>query len=228
MTITTSPSVSTQTPPFRGGVWWAAAAAFLVGGLLQLAEFLLEPGSASTTARLDWWLAHPVRMDWSQAAGIAAIPFLLVGAAMMWRLARTDSPRLAVTALLVVAVAMIGLGAVHGIEFAARWAAIGGHDDAAKTILDLQEPRLPGIVTVIMFLPAAVIGNVLMVIALWRSRFVPKLAAIGLVAFVVLDFVASQEVISHAATVVVGAVVGWSIVTGYQRSTPARASFAAD
>lgn len=228
MTIAMSPPASTRDLPFTGRTRWLAAASFLTGALLQLAEFLLEPQSSTTAGRIDWWLANPGRMDFSQAAGIAAIPFLLLGAAMMWRLARADSPKLAGIALVVIATAMIGLGVVHGIELGARWAAIAGNSGAAQAVLDANDPRVPGIVTVVMFLPMAVIGNLLMAVALFRSRFVPRAVAIGLAAFVILDFVADLGVISHAVTVAVGLVLAWSIVSGFQRNAPARRSSAAD
>jgi hypothetical protein len=213
--------------PFTGWSRWLAASAFLTGAALQLAEFVLEPENDDKAQRLDWWTHHATRMDWSQATGILAIAFLLAGIAMMWQLGRVDSPRIATTAAIVLGTAMIGLGLVHGIELAARIALIAGDPTGARAILDFSHPRLPGVVGFVMFVPAAAIGNLLMTAALWRSRFVPKVAAGLLVAFVALDFVADLGVISHAVTLLTGAIVGWAIVTGYERKPSAAAGPAA-
>jgi chromate transport protein ChrA len=229
MTITDRTSTTSMGAPrpFTGATRWPAAAAFLIGGALQLAEFILEPEASDTAKRLEWWGRHPVRMDWSQGVGILAIAFLLVGIAMMWQISRLDSPRTATVAAIVLGTAMIGLGLVHGIELAARWALLAGHGDAARAILDVGDPRLPGTIGFVMFLPAAVLGNLLMMVALWRSRYVPRFAAVLLIAFVVLDFIADQGVVSHAVTLLTGLIVGWAIVARYQRKSTSTAAQAA-
>ena len=45
--------------PLVGRTRWYAATLFVIGGLLQLAEFLLEPEHDSSRAGWRWWLAHP-------------------------------------------------------------------------------------------------------------------------------------------------------------------------
>jgi hypothetical protein len=219
MTVRIEEDRRLETPAERSGGLgrWLVAAVLVLGGALQLAEFLLEPDHPETASRLAWWSQHESSLDWSQAAGIAAILSLLVGVVVMWQLTRVDSPKLATTAAVVLGSAMIGIALVHGVELAAHWALDAGHGDAAKAILDVKQPRLPGIVGFVMFLPAAVVGNLLMTAALWRSRFVPKAAAVLVVVFVVLDFAIGQEVISHATTLLEGLLLGWVVVTGYQR-----------
>ncbi len=125
MQVATQPVLSAAPSPLRGPARWWAAGVFLVGAVLQLLEFLLEPQVDDPRARIAWWLTHEVQMDWSQACGIMAIPLLLMGAAVMWRLTRDNSRRIAMAALVSLTMAMIGLGLVHGVELAARWAAAG-------------------------------------------------------------------------------------------------------
>lgn len=219
--------LGSTTPPFTGRSRWLAASVFAIGAALQLAESLLEPESSNTAHRLAWWANHPQRMDWSQAMGILAVVFLLLGIAVMWLLTRRDTPRVATTAAVLMSTAMIGLGVVHGIELAARWAMIGGHADAAQVILTASSPRLPGVVGFVLFLPAAALGNLVMAAALWRSRSVPRATALLLVAFVLLDFVVDIGVVSHAALLSAGLVVGWAIITGYRRNGSAKPAPAA-
>lgn len=230
MTIVSEPHIAhsgSVTPPFTGRFRWLAAPVFAIGAALQVAESLLEPESSNTAHRLAWWADHPHRMDWSQATGILAIAFLLVGVAVMWLLTRGDTPRVATTAAVLMSTAMIGLGIVHGIELAARWAMVSGHADAAQVILSASNPRLPGVVGFTMFLPAAALGNLVMAAALWRSRSVPRVTALLLVAFVVLDFVVDIGVVSHTALLIAGLVIGWAIITGYRRNGSAKPAPAA-
>lgn len=217
MNIASQVSTIVAPHPIMGGKRWLAASIFLIGASLQVVEFLLEPGFDHPAARISWWLDHSTRVDWSQACGILAIPFLLVGAAIMWRLARADSPKIALTALIILSTAMIGLGLVHGVELAARWVAIAGDSPAAESILEASDPRLPGMVGFVMFMPMAIAGNLLLMIALLRSRFLPRTLAILLLGFVILDFAADQELIAHLTDLATGAIVAWAIVTGYQR-----------
>ena len=197
---------------------WPVAVVLVLGGALQLAEFLLEPEQSDSASRVQWWLAHGTRLQLSQALGLVAVLLLLIGVTVLWRLTRTDSRRLSAGALLLTASAMVGLAAVHGVELAAYWAAQGAGQPAAVSILDVSSPGIAGIVGFVMFLPAAVIGNLLMAAALWRSRYVPRVVAALLVAFVVLDFAAGQGVISHATTFAQGLMLAWAVLTGYERS----------
>lgn len=203
--------------PFAGPARWLGACALAIGGALQLAEALLEPESSNNTQRLAWWAAHQDRMDWSQAVGILALPFLVLGAIVIWRLAKEQSPRIAAVGVAMMTTAMIGLGLVHGVELSARWAALAGHTDAAKVILEAKDPRLPGAIGMIMFLPVAIIGVLLMSVALWRSRQVPRVTGLLLAAFAVIDFAVDQEAISHAALVAAGIAIAWAVFSGYSR-----------
>ncbi len=198
-----------------------AAATFVAGGLLQLLAFLLEPGDQEGAARVAWWLAHPGRIELSQTAGLLSVAGLVGTFWFAYPLLRAGSRRVAAVAVAALLTAMVGLAAVQGIELAAYWSASGGHPDAAVTILGVADPGIAGIVGFVMFLPMAVVGNVLAAIAMWRSRFVPRLTPLVVVAFSVLDFGAGLGVLSHAVNLVTGLLLAWSVLTRYARSTPA-------
>ncbi len=218
----------TSEHPVPRSLRWPVAVVLALAGTFQLAEFLLEPEQANNQTRVQWWLAHGTRLELSQTLGLVAVLLLLIGTGVLWLLTRTDSRRVAAAAALLTVSAMVGLAAVHGIEMAAHWAAQSQGEQAALSILDVTSPGVAGITGFIMFLPAAVIGNLLMAVAIWRSRFVPRPVAWLVLAFVVLDFVAQQGVISHAATCAQGLLLAWAVVTGYSRSAHAPRARRAD
>ncbi len=204
-------------PPITGADRFAAAVLLVTGAALQLAEFLFEPPLKDTGARLDWWTAHPDRMDWSQAAGLLAIPFLIGGFLVMTRLARSHSRRLTGVAVVALTGAMTGLAAIHGVELAARWALLDGNRAIATAILEGSDLRLPGIVLAVLFFGGALLGTVTINVALWRSPYVPRVAVLLGVAFIALDLVAGLGRLGHAASLGAGLVLAWAVVTGYVR-----------
>ncbi|TWD74837.1 hypothetical protein FB561_6271 [Kribbella amoyensis] len=205
-------------PVFTGRIRWVAALLVTVGAALQVAEFLLEPGSDTTASRVAWWVAHPDRIEWSKAAGLLAVPFLLGQVYVTVTIARRHSRRIATAAAVCLTAAMTGLAAIQGAELAALFATRAGHQDAAIAILDSSEPTVPGVLLLVMFLGGALIGTVLINIALWRSPYAPRLVVIFGVTFVVLDIVLQQGVAGHLAALAAGLVLAWAIVTGYVRT----------
>jgi hypothetical protein len=220
---TTEPQIAAPAPamPFVGAARWRAACLLVTGAALQVVEFVCERPAKTTGARLDWWTAHPDRLGVSQAAGTLAIPFLIGAVLMMWRLARAQSPKLATIAASALMCAMVGLSAIHGLELAASMALKAGHRPAAATILDGTNVGLPGAVLFVLFLGGALLGTVTMDIALWRSRFVPRLAVVFAVAFIVFDFAIGWGVVSHTFALLSGIVLAWAVVTGYAREPKA-------
>ena len=82
-----------------GRTRWYAATLFVVGGLLQLAEFLLEPEHDSSRARVAWWLAHSTQLQLAQTAGLLAMAFMIGTFWFAYRLLRVQSPRLSAVAV---------------------------------------------------------------------------------------------------------------------------------
>lgn len=204
--------------PLTGSVRWLAAAMLVAGGSLQLLEFLLEPAFASSEDRVDWWLAHGTQLELSQTFGILAIPFMLGGFWVVHVLGREHARRTVTVAVALLFSAMVGLASIHGVELAARFAAQQGDPATAIGILDVSQPGISGIATIVMFLPAAVLGNLLLAVAMWRSPYVPRLVIVLALAFAVLDFAGGLGVLGHASALASDAVLGWALVTGFVRS----------
>jgi hypothetical protein len=78
-----------------------------------------------------------------------------------------------------------------------------------------------------MFLGCAFLGNLLVAVALWRSRYVPRLVPVLVLAFVVLDFLAGQGLLSHALDLGTDCLFAWACLAGHVRmprvATPAGA-----
>ena len=163
-------------PVFRGRSRWAAAALVTVGAALQVVEFVLEPAAQDTAkARLAWWLEHPDRLEWSQAAGLLAIPFLIGGFAVMVALTRRHSRRLA---------GGRRRRTDHGDDRAGRRSTGSSSRPAWSPRPATPTPRWrsstapgtasPAIVLFVMFLGGALVGTLTIYIAMWRSPYVPR------------------------------------------------------
>jgi hypothetical protein len=208
---------SAARPVFTGRARWVAAAVLLAGPLLQAIEFLLATDARENAARVAAWAADPDRTGLAQASGLLAVPCLLGGIAVLVALARGRSPRLAWTAGILMAVAMVGLAGVHGVELAAYGLARSGDLNAATSVLDGNSLGLPGGVMLVMFLGAATLGTLTMAVAVWQSPLVPRLAAVCLLAFAVLDFALGQGILGHLVNLAGFALVAAAVVVGYAR-----------
>jgi hypothetical protein len=217
-TLTSRPTAADTSFPLNRSARLVAAALFVGGGLLQLAEFILENPVDDPAARIAWWLAHDTRTQLSQTVGLLAVPLMIGSFLFGYRLIREQSRRLATVAISMLVCAMVGLAMVHGVEFAARWAAVAGHTDGAVAVLEGDQPGVPGVVGFVMFLGCAFLGNLLVAVALWRSRYVPRPVPVLVLAFVVLDFVAGQGLVSHALDLATDGLFAWACLAGYIRS----------
>jgi hypothetical protein len=220
---TPSPTHQDLVHPIQGRSRWVAAALLTLGGLLQVVEFVLEPPFGTTADRIAWWADHPTRIGLSQAAGIAAIPFLIGGFLTMARLTRQHSRRLSAVAVSMLTCGMVGLALVHGVEMTANWLVRAGDLSAARTVLDVTSPGAAGIVTFVFFLVGAMLGCLVLLAALVRSAYVPRLAPVFMLAFIALDFALGSGVAGHLAGLAAGVVLAWAVVTGYVR-TPRKAA----
>jgi hypothetical protein len=226
-TLTNRPTAADTSFPLNRSARLVAAALFVGGGLLQLAEFILENPVDDPAARVAWWLAHDTRTQLSQTVGLLAVPVMIGSFLFGYHLIREQSRRLSAVAISMLVCAMTGLAMVHGVEFAARWAAVAGHTDGAVAVLQGDQPGIPGVVGFAMFLGCAFLGNLLVAIALWRSRYVPRPVPVLVLAFVVLDFVAGQGLVSHALDLGTDCLFAWACLAGCVRmprvATPAGA-----
>jgi hypothetical protein len=204
---------------FSGPTRWVIAILVVIGPLLQAIEFLLESGQEETAARVAFWSEFPGRTELSMASGLLAVPFLLGGVAVIVALTRTHSRRLAWLGGALMGFGMVGLAAAHGYELAAFGFAQAGNLPGAESILNAESLGLPGVVLLLMFLGGAFLGTLTMVVAIWRSPYVPRIVVLFLLAFAVLDFAAGQGVISHLVNLMGFTILAVAILTGYSRSS---------
>ena len=204
--------------PIQGRSRWVAAALLTLGALLQVAEFVLEPSFKTSEQRIAWWTDHPIQIGLSQAAGLLAIPLLIGSFWCTALLTREHSRRLTALAMAMLTCGMVGLADIHGVEMAANWLAQGGGSDAALTVLEVEQPGVPGVVMLVLFLVGVMVGTLVLLVALVRSAYVPRLAPVFLLAFMVLDFAAAMGLAGHLAGLAMGVVLAWAVVTGYVRT----------
>jgi hypothetical protein len=230
MTVFVEPPTASSAQPSDGRypiarrMRWPAAVVLALGGILETLPFQLEPEQEDARQRVAWWAEHGTRMQLAQTAGLLTVFFLLLGTYLVWKLVREDSRRLAAVGALMIVSAMVGLAVVNGVELAAYWASRTSGADAAVAILDVKDPGVAGIVGFVMFLPMAVLGNLLWAIAMWRSLYVPRVVAGLVIAFVILDFVLNQGVLSHVSEAVQGLLLAWTVVTARVREPRAKAA----
>jgi hypothetical protein len=216
--IERNPQGAANTPVFTGGSRWAAGALVVTGAALQVVEFALASSTDDNVARVADWVARPERAEASMAVGLLAVPFLLGGFVVMLSIARRHSRRLAVAAGACLILAMCGLAGVHGFEMAALAQALGGDPEAAVAILDGEHVGASTVALMIMFMGGAVFGTTLLAIVIWRSPLLPRLAALGIIAFGVTDFAAGLPVPAHLVALANSVLIAWAVVTGYTRT----------
>ncbi|HWQ11611.1 MAG TPA: hypothetical protein VNL77_02360 [Roseiflexaceae bacterium] len=210
-------------PVFTGRSRWAAAVVLVTGTLLQVIEFLLGDAPDDNAARVAFWAEHPSRIDLSMVSGMLAVPFLIGGFAVLVALTRARSPRLAWTAGTFLTFAMVGLAVVHGYELAAYGLTRSGDLAAATAALNGDHLGLPGVVFFVMFLGGAILGTLALAAAVWRSPLVPRIVAVCILAFAVLDFALGQGVVGHLVNLAGFAIAAVAVVAGYSRQPRADA-----
>ncbi len=208
--------------PIQGSARWSAVILLTAGSFLQVIEFLLEPAAASTGQRMAWWADHSTRISLSQAAGIVAIPFLIGGFWTMGRLAREHSRRTTAVAVSMLTAGMVGLAIVHGVELVANWLVQGGQVEAARVVLEGNDTGAATIATMVLFMGGAMGGSLVLLVPLFRSPYVPRLAPAFLALFMVLDFALGSGVAGHLAGFAGGVVLAWAVVVGYMRTAPSK------
>lgn len=168
-----------------------AAVVLIAGATLQLIEEMIEPPFATDTERFAWMAQHTTLHAVDIGIGLAAIPLLITAVLLLARLAGR-MPRLARTGAAICVVGFCGLAAVHGFEYAELAMLDAGVSPATvETAVGTVEPAIviPFMAT---FLGALSVGLPLLLIALWRSRSVPRGAIVTSFAFTLLDFVGPE------------------------------------
>ncbi|WP_431904237.1 hypothetical protein [Nonomuraea sp. bgisy101] len=171
------------------GAGRAGAAAVLLGtGLCWAAAAIIGPAWSQPESP-HWAAAHPTRAGLALTFDILSIP-LLIGTMLVWLLlARPGAPRLAWSGAALLTGAAAGQGIVEGVELAGYLIAQSDRIDplAYSDVLG-SGSGLPMVVFEVLFMGGASLGLLLMMIALWRSRAVPRVACALLVVLQAAEF----------------------------------------
>jgi hypothetical protein len=193
---------------------WTTAGVLVTGAALQVVEFLLERAPDDPAQRVAWWVEHQDRTAAAMSCGLLAVPFLLWGFAAVLSLTVRESGRLSVAAGALLTLAMVGLAGVHGVEMTGFALAASGDTAAAVSVMAVTQPVAPLVVLLVIFLGGAVLGTLTLATAIWRSSALPRVAALGVVAFAVLDFAVSSSLVSHVVALANSGVLAWAVVSG--------------
>jgi hypothetical protein len=169
----------------------AGAFTFIASGLLWVLADVIGFGKDGVES-LAWTAAHPTLAGIGLTADIVAVPFLY-GATLVWLLLSLRASRkLAIIGATMLTFGLAAQATLNGIGMAAFLVAVRNKVDLAvfNTALgDGTDVTVPTVAFMAMFFIGAFVGIVIMMVAVWRSRALPRPAAALLVAFQVAGFV---------------------------------------
>jgi hypothetical protein len=165
-----SPAAS-WTPAARHG----AAAALSLGGLLWMAaEVTHMDGSGVDT--MQWAAAHPTWAGLTLASDFVGTALLMFALPVWLLLGRPGSPRLAWAGAIAGVFGMTAQAMMHGAEIVTYIVSLDDRIDKATfdSVFNGADGGIPFTVFMIMFFGGAFVGTALAMIALWRSRTLPR------------------------------------------------------
>ncbi len=174
------------TPAARYG----AAAALSLGGLFWMASELIHP-NGSGVDQMQWTAAHPTLSGLAISLDMLGTALLVFATPIWLLLGRPGSPRLAWAGAIAGAFGMTAQAMIHGVEVAGYIVATDGRIDRATfdTVFNSADGGIPVVVFMIMFLGGAFAGTALAMVALWRSRTLPRGSILLLLAFLAANLV---------------------------------------
>jgi len=186
----------------------------IIAPLAEIVEAVLSPLTGGSTADdLSGIAAAPDRFVASVLIGLLGTCLLVPALLGLAHRASERSPRLALVASAAVVVSLLGFAGVRMAQAFELQLATGtlARGDAA-VIMDGAVGNPIGSTLTLMFLGGNVIGIVVLVIALWRSRRVPVGALILFVLFPVVDLALHGHVGPIVSHVVLLAAMSWMAV----------------
>jgi hypothetical protein len=162
----------------------AGAATMVTAGLLWLVAELIGFGTDGE-AEVQWSLDHSTLSGVGLAADMLAVPFLF-GAVLVWLLLSwRRSRKLAVIGAVLLTFGLTGQSLMNGVGLAQNLILEGGKMSPAEwsNALGGDAPMtIPMVAFMLMFFVGAFVGIVVMMVAVWRSRELPRTAAAIIVA----------------------------------------------
>jgi hypothetical protein len=165
-------------------------AAGLTNGLAQYVGTLLMPSHEDFTAQIRWGAEHPTVHVAEQTALLVSMLVLPIGLIGLAQLTRWGAPRLTAIAAVLFVWGMWGFHNVVALGYAAGTVgpdAIGV--DAAAALNEAYLGHTGTVVTALLpHLVGSFFGLLLLAVAGWRGRTLPRVPLALLVAFLIWDF----------------------------------------
>ena len=176
----------------------AAAATLVLGFALHTASVVIlnVPHNSDPTAWMTWVAENPGPAQLSKTLDVLFVPFMVGGVVVYVLLGRLRSRRLAWVSGVLFAGGLIGLASHEGYEAFAYTLVVDGTLDPQAVAAVVAGSSPADSAAQMLFLLALVIGLPLTVVSLWRSRVVPRPAAVLLLLFLIVDL-AGRRVESH-------------------------------
>jgi hypothetical protein len=180
---------------------FAAVATLMLGFGVHLVSVWLNPtphgSDDDILLSLTQWIAdNPGAASLGKVLDTLFVIFMVGAVIVMTLLGRRRSPKLAMVGGVMFGAGLVALAVHEGYESFYVMMLVNGlatPREAADLILETSPADL---VAQAIFLIGMTLGLILTVVSLWRSRAVPRLAAVLLLAFLVVDL-AGLRVVSH-------------------------------
>ena len=165
-------------------------AAGITNGLAQYVGELLMPAHDDFTDQIRWGAEHPTLHVAEQTALMVSMLVLPIGLLGLAQLTRWGAPRLTAAAAVLFVWGMWGFHNVVALGYAAG--AVGPDAIGVKAAATLNEAYLGHVGTMVLalfpHLLGSFVGLLLLAVAGWRGRTLPRIPLALLVAFLVWDF----------------------------------------
>jgi hypothetical protein len=204
------------TPDARRG----AAAALSLGGLLWMTAELTHMDGSGVDF-MQWVAAHPTLAGLTLTSDFLGTALIMFALPIWLLLGRPRSPRLAWAGAIAGVFGMTAQAMIHGVEVVEYIVSTDGRID--KTTFDAVfnggGGGIPFTVFMVMFFGGAFVGTALAMVALWRSRTLPRGAIV-----LWLAFLAANLVPVRLPTTVIGAAALCWMAAAIVRAPSARIS----
>jgi hypothetical protein len=168
----------------------AAATTLVFGFALHLASTLILalPHNSNPVRWMTWVAEKPELADTSKTLDVLFVPFMVGSVVVYVMLGRLRSPHLSWVGGVLFAGGLTGLATIEGWEAFAYTLAVNQVLDPKTLGAAVGSSLSPAIAAAqLLFLIGVGVGLPLTVVALWRSRAVPRTAALLLLCFLVVD-----------------------------------------
>ena len=182
-------------PPLSRAAQLAVAASLIAAGLLNggtqfVGHLVIDDGSGDFSDQIRWGVEHPVFHGVEQFALLASMLFLPVAVLGLAQVTRHRAPRLTAAGIVLTLWGFWGFHNILALGYTAGTIAPSALGVDAAVRLNDAFMEHPGSVfgALVPHLLGSFLGLVLLAIAGWRGRSLPRIPLVLLVAFLLWDF----------------------------------------